>query len=316
MIAARVDPSPLFDHPGLLYRGADEYTRGVGGFVRAAVTSGDAVLVAVPTVRLELLRAELAGLGDAVTFADMTVDGRNPGRIIPGVLLAFAGAHPGRRVSMVGEPIWAGRTEVEYPACAAHEALINAVFAGHDASILCPYDADALDRGWLHDAWRTHPVMIAGATRRPSPWYTGPFDAAALFNRPLPDPSRAAPAMSFADAAELDAVRRFVARHAAGLRLSPDRVDDLVVAVNELAENTIVHTEAAGVVTLWSEPGYVVCQVTDGGYLADPLAGRVPPPGHAVGGRGLLLANLLCDLVRIHAHPGGTSVRLHMSRFR
>ena len=38
---------------------------------------------------------------------------------------AFVREHPGSRVRIVGEPIWAERTDEEYPACAEHEALIN-----------------------------------------------------------------------------------------------------------------------------------------------------------------------------------------------
>jgi hypothetical protein len=83
-----------FDHPGLLYRDTGEYLAGTTGFVRAAVAAGDPVLVAVPGSNLELLRGALADVADRVRFADMAVAGRNPGRIIPGVLLAFAAAIP------------------------------------------------------------------------------------------------------------------------------------------------------------------------------------------------------------------------------
>jgi len=93
--------------------------------------------------------------------------------------------------------------------------------------------------------------------------------------------------------------------------MTGERVDDLTVAVNELAANTIEHTEGGGTVTIWAEPGFLVCQIDDHGHLADPLAGRVPPPPHREGGRGLILANQLCDLVRIHAGPGRTAIRLH-----
>lgn len=304
----------MFDHPGLLYHDLDEYLSATTGFVRSALDAGDAVLVAVPGGNLGPLRESLGRVGEAVTFADMTVAGRNPGRIIPGVLLAFAAGHPGRRVSIIGEPIWPGRSEVEYPACAAHEALINSVFAGRDAAILCPYDAVRLDAARLRDAWHTHPVMITGGDRRPSPWYTDPVATAARFNRPLPPVPGAAAGTRFASVRDLARIRRFVTDHAGRAGLPADRVEDLVAAVNELAENTMVHTGAGGAVAVWGEIGQVVCQVDDEGHLADPLAGRVPPAAHVEGGRGLLLANLLCDLVRIHTRPGRTSIRLHMSR--
>ncbi|MBG0562489.1 sensor histidine kinase [Actinoplanes aureus] len=302
-----------FDHPGLLYRDLDEYLAGTTEFVYSAVAAGDAVLVAVPGGNLAPLRDSLADVADAVIFADMTVAGRNPGRIIPGVLLAFAAAHAGRRVSIIGEPIWPERSDVEYPACAAHEALINSVFAGRDAAILCPYDAVRLDDDRLRDAWRTHPVMITGGDRRPSPWYTDPLATAARFNQPLPPVPAGAAVVRFASVRDLARIRSSVAAYAERAGLPAARADDLVAAVNELAENTILYTPAGGVVSVWAEAGHLACQVDDDGHLADVLAGRVPPAAHVEGGRGLLLANLLCDLVRIHTRPGGTSIRLHMA---
>lgn len=301
-----------FDHPGLLYHDLDQYLAATTAFVRSALAAGHPVLVAVPGANLRLLREALADVAARVQFADMAVAGRNPGRIIPGVLLRFAAAHPGRRVSIIGEPIWPSRTEVEYPACVAHEALINAVFADRDAAILCPYDAAHLAQPALDDAWRTHPTMLDGGGRRPSPAYADPLHTAARFNLPLPDPPPGAVSMTYDSELALSAVRRFVAEHAGLAGLTGDRLDDLTVAVNELAANTIEHTAGGGTVTIWAEPGHLVCQVDDRGHLADPLAGRVPPAANQAGGRGLILANQLCDLVRIHAGRRRTAIRLYM----
>jgi anti-sigma regulatory factor (Ser/Thr protein kinase) len=301
-----------FDHPGLLYRDQGEYLAGTTGFVRAALAAGDPVLVAVPGPNLDPLRGALADVADRVLFADMAVAGRNPGRIIPGVLLAFAAAHPGRRVWIVSEPIWPGRTEFEYPACAAHEALINAVFADRDAAILCPYDVAGLDGTAVRDAWRTHPVMVDGGARRSSEDYIDPLVTAAGFNLPLPPVPPGAASMEYDSELRLAAVRRFLRGHARGV-LDADRADDLVLAANELTANTIEHSAGGGRITIWTEPGRLACQIDDGGYLRDPLAGRIVPLPRTVGGRGLILANQLCDLVRIHTSSDGTSIRLHMA---
>jgi anti-sigma regulatory factor (Ser/Thr protein kinase) len=90
----------------------------------------------------------------------------------------------------------------------------------------------------------------------------------------------------------------------------------VVLAVNELATNTVEHTDAPGEVRWWLEPdhrdpGTLVCEVRDSGHLADPLIGRIPPPSHVEGGRGLVLVNQLADLVQIHTVPGQTVIRLH-----
>jgi anti-sigma regulatory factor (Ser/Thr protein kinase) len=89
------------------------------------------------------------------------------------------------------------------------------------------------------------------------------------------------------------------------------RTEDLVLAVDELAANSIVHGGGTGTVAIWTEPGSVVCQVNDAGHLTNPLAGRIRPPSNQPGGRGLLLVNHLADLVRIHTTPSGTAIRAY-----
>ncbi|MFI7547128.1 anti-sigma factor RsbA family regulatory protein [Actinoplanes sp. NPDC049599] len=314
LLADRSTGRSPFDHPGLLYGDAGYYVGATTGFVRSALASGDAVLVAVPGPNLALIQDSLADVADHVTFADMAVAGRNPGRIIPGVLLAFAAAHAGRRVSIIGEPIWPDRTDLEYPACAAHEALINAVFAGRDAAILCPYDVSGLDETVLEDAWRTHPVMLDSDGLRLSDRYDDPLVTAASFNLPLPAPPAHAASLHYDNEMELGAVRRFVSGHAIEVLRDDDRVDDLVLAANELTANTIEHAVGGGRIFVWAEPDYLVCQIEDRGHVADPLAGRITPEPEADGGRGLILANQLCDLVRMHTTGEGTRFRLHMWR--
>jgi anti-sigma regulatory factor (Ser/Thr protein kinase) len=300
------------DHFGLLYRDRHDYLAGVGGFVRASVAAGDAVLVVVPEPNLALLRDALADLAGVVRFVDMAAAGRNPGRIIPGVLLAFAAAHPGRRTSIVGESVWPGRTALEHPACGQHEALLNTVFARRDTAILCPYDVARIEESVVTDAWRTHPAMIVEAVRQTSGSYADPIVTAARFNRPLPGPPDLFARITYAVPTDLGRIRRFVAEHAAKAGLVETGIEDLVSAVNELAENSLVHTTGGGTVTVWSDGGRLVCQVADRGHLIDPLAGRIPPANRTEGGRGLLLAHHLCDLVRIHTTPTGTTFQLYM----
>lgn len=303
-----------FDHPALFYRDIEQYVNGTTGFVRSAVAAGDAVLVAVPGGNLTLLRDALSDLAGEVTFADMAVAGRNPGRILPRLLLAFAAEHPGRRVSIIGEPVWPSRSAVEYPACVTHEALTNTAFVGRDAVVLCPYDAKGLHRERLTDALRTHPVMIVDEERRESRWYGDPLVTAASFAGPLPPVPPSAPALTYAAPRDLSRMRRFVTDLAESAGLGAERAGDLVLAVNELAVNTLQHTGGGGTVTVWCTPEYVLAQVDDRGDLADPMAGRIPPDSGREDGRGLILVNDLCDLVRVHARRDGTTIRLHMAR--
>jgi anti-sigma regulatory factor (Ser/Thr protein kinase) len=296
-----------FGHPALFYRGAAEYLAGTVPFVWGGLAADEPVAVAVPGDNLALLRRELGADAARVRLLDMTEAGRNPGRIIPGVLRAFADSHPGRPVRIIGEPIWAARSAVEYPACAQHEALINLAFTGRDGTILCPYDADALAPDVLADAEVTHPVLIDGTGHRPSSGYD-PLGLVTRYNQPLPVPDGA---FELAGTTELAAVRALAHVRAAACGLGDDRVADVEVVVTELLSNSIEHGSGSGTVRFWGGDGEFVCEVHDHGRLTDPLAGRHPASPCQPRGRGLLLVNQLADLVRLHTDDDGTTFRAY-----
>ncbi|MBY8340819.1 MEDS domain-containing protein [Streptomyces spinosirectus] len=302
-------PVGAFAHPALFYGDEYEYLAGTLPFVRDALAAGRPVAVAVPEENLRLIRDALGEDADAVRFMDMREVGRNPGRIIPAVLRAFADAQPpGTRVSIIGEPIWAGRTATEYPACVQHEALINDAFRGADAAILCPYDIRRLDPLVIADAFATHPTVVrAGSGRQEDSAAYAPADVVARYNLPLP-PAPDVPAFRF-DEQSLSETRHRAVGEAARLGLTSPRREDMALATAELVTNSVVHGGGSGSFAVWGEDGYVVCEVRDKGHLTDPLAGRRPVPREQRGGRGLLMINLIADLVRVHTGPAGTTIR-------
>src|SRR5687767_1697182 len=169
MVIARQE---IFAHPALFYRTPAEYADQLGRFIFDALEGGHPVAVAVPKPNLDMLRQHVgADAARRVKWVNMLEAGRNPGRIIPAVLLATARANPGRRAHIIGEPIWAGRSDIEYPACALHEALINNAFTGRDAIIVCPYDESRLKPDVLADALYTHPTLTDATRTWTSPGY-------------------------------------------------------------------------------------------------------------------------------------------------
>ncbi|MFF1445833.1 anti-sigma factor RsbA family regulatory protein [Streptomyces sp. NPDC058295] len=298
-----------FEHPALFYRTEQEYVDRTVSFVQEGLDLGEPVAVAVPGPNLELIRAGLGPDAGAVRLLDMTVAGRNPGRIIPGVLRAFADSHQRGRVRIIGEPIWAGRSADEYPACAQHEALINAAFEGRPVTILCPYDEASLDEEVLADARLTHPTIVSRDTEGVSDAYDW-RSVVARYNEvlvPAPD----AAVFSFG-VDELYAARAFAVEEAARLGLAGQRLDDTELAVAELTTNSVVHGAGRGTLAVWARAGQVVCEVRDAGRLSDPLAGRRPPARGQIGGRGLMLVHYVADLVRVHTSDEGTTVRFYL----
>lgn len=308
--AAARGAATAFVHPALFYRDDQEYLTGTVPFVLDGLAASEPVAVAAPAPRLELITAELGRAAEEVHLVDMTLAGRNPGRIIPSVLRAFADARPGVRVRIIGEPIWPGRTASEYPACVQHEALINEAFSGRDATILCPYDARSLPADVLADAQATHPVLISGTRRWASDAYD-PGKMLARCNEPLRPPPGAA--VFRYEEGTLPAVRDFALAGARERGMATVRLQDLALVVAELTTNSVVHAGGGGTLLLWAENGQIVCQVQDRGRLSDPLVGRRPAPPDQIGGRGLLLVHCLSDLVRLHTDDEGTTIRSYVA---
>jgi anti-sigma regulatory factor (Ser/Thr protein kinase) len=305
--------SSAFVHEALLYAGVDEFLGGTLPFIREGVEAGEPVLVVVGREKLDRLRAGLDGAASQVLFADMAEVGANPARIIP-AWKRFVTDHggAGRPLRGIGEPIWQGRTDAELVECQRHESLLNLAFSGAPAwALICPYDTESLDEAVIDEARRSHPYVVEDGVRRESGRYRGLAAIAAPFDRPLPEPPRTAEQVAF-DAGSLAAARRLVARRAAAAGLAAGRVDDLVLAVNEIATNSILHGGGDGVVRVWEDDVAVVCEVDGAGRIEDPLAGREPPATGSETGRGLWIANQICELVQLRTFPTGSAVRLHM----
>ena len=83
----------------------------------------------------------------------------------------------------------------------------------------------------------------------------------------------------------LSDARHFVGALADDAGIQRSRRGDLVLAVGELANNSIVHGGGSGRVRAWREDGAFVCEVTDGGLIEDPLVGRRRPTPEQFHGR-------------------------------
>jgi anti-sigma regulatory factor (Ser/Thr protein kinase) len=111
---------------------------------------------------------------------------------------------------------------------------------------------------------------------------------------------------------DLHDLRARVAATATATGLPAQRVSDLVVAASELGANSVLHGGGRGLATIWGDHGAVYVEVADAGTIADPNVGHVRPDPRAESGRGLYIANQLCDAVAIESGVSGTRVRLSM----
>jgi anti-sigma regulatory factor (Ser/Thr protein kinase) len=293
-------------HLVLFYREAAEYSACLIDYVRTAAVAGEPVLIAIPGFMTPLPDWPS---GAAVETTDMAELGRNPARIIP-ALRAFCETHRGRPVRVITESVWPGRSRAEVCEALRHEVLIEQALAGLQATILCPYNAAGLPAAVLAEAGCSHRWQLSEGDVLASTDYAGPGAVPGWCQAPLPDAPANADVLEYR--ANLRPVRDLVAAAGRQAGLDVARVTDLTLAVSEVAANTLRHTHGGGVVQAWRADGEVLCQITDTGFIADPLAGlRRPPPGEP-GGQGLWLVNQVCDLVELRSTAAGTSVRMHM----
>ncbi|OBK88644.1 hypothetical protein A5649_15555 [Mycolicibacter heraklionensis] len=301
-----------FSHIALFYRSPQEYLDYLVPYIADAVAAEFPILVAVPEPNLSLLRNALpAGAAKTASLSDMSQVGRNPTHILGGVLGAFAARHPSGPVRMVAEPVWSGRSKLEYPACVQHEALVNEAFTGRDLTMLCPYDATHLDSDILVDAEITHPSLgHSGHPEQPSSGFA-PDAAWERYNEPLPGSATAAN-YTLHRLSDLAGARQFSAKYARWFGFAAAEVADLQLIVNELASNSLQHGRGPCTLLLWAESDQLICQVRDSGLLTDRLAGRRPLISDYDHGCGLFVVNATADLVRIHTAASGTTVQAHL----
>jgi anti-sigma regulatory factor (Ser/Thr protein kinase) len=298
-------------HAALFHRGTTEFETQVCRFAEDAARAGHAVLVTGPASSLDRLRVRLDGLGDLVTWADMAEMGANPGRLIY-ALAQFADQHSGKAIWCVQQAAWPSRPAEELWEVLRHEALLNSALSGAPLRMLCAYDS-GLPAELISCAEATHPVIAPAGRWQASPRYG---DAArgvvpAACDQPLPAPPADAWAVSYAD--DLRALRTLVSLRGRAAGLPPRRASDLLIAVGELAANTLAHGGGRGTLTTCTTGAEIICEVSDGGHITDPLAGQLrPEPVADNGGRGLSIVHQLCDLVQVRTGPHGTTIRVHM----
>ncbi len=296
-----------FEHDAVFYEGLDGLVRTVVPYIRDGVERGEPVLVALRAPGLEAVDRALGADATRVDFVDMGELGANPACIIPEwrrFLDDTAGEGP---VRGVGEPLWAGRREVEVQEVLLHEELLGLAFADAAPSrMLCAFDLTALAADVVEQVACVH--QTARGVSAPADC-ADPERALRLFGSRLPPAPAAADTVSFGRE-DLAGLRAVVGRLAEGAGLRTGLADDLVLSAHELAANSVVHGGGGGTLRAWTEPDAFVVEVSDRGLIEDPLVGRDLLDELSESGRGIWMANQLCDLVQVRSGEAGTVVRL------
>jgi transcriptional regulator with XRE-family HTH domain len=166
----------LCEHQVLIYSDDASFMATVAPFVRAGMTLDEPVLVVTTSRNLALLREDFRSDPAKVTFAEADGIYRTPMHALTHyrrfITEAIQGGAAWARV--VGEPVWSGRTEAELQAWMRYESLVNLALSHLPSTVICAYDAAALDSEILDHARVAHPCTREGEAVSPSSEYTDP----------------------------------------------------------------------------------------------------------------------------------------------
>jgi anti-sigma regulatory factor (Ser/Thr protein kinase) len=299
---------PPYRHVAHPYSGHDDFVSTCGGLVQEALARDERPMLLAVATKLDDVRAVLGPGSDDVAFIPTDEHGRNPSRIVT-MLHSFQVGGDGRPALSITETVVPGLSRAALAEARFAEAVLNVdEVRAYPMGVVCLYDRAGLEPADLHEMHRSHPTVF-GETDNAD------FDrglAAATFATDL----AAGPAGHSRLAVsplQLADMRVFVRAQAAGHGIAADRLDDLVLAANEIVTNSLRHGGGTCAVHVWADAGAVVTEVRDSGWFDDPVAGRLAPLPEATSGRGLWLANHLCDLVQVRSSAAaGTVVRLYV----
>lgn len=310
----RVGLPRRFVHRGAVYTGQSELVAIAVPLIEQARRRGSPVVLAVATSTERLIR-EVVGPAGLVRLAAPEPELRRSGQTV-----AVRRARELRELTDRDGPIVViaqhdpdlglldGRTWVET------DAAMNLALTAMPVTMTCIY-RDPLDPVLAAAARWNHPLWVRGdGSVEPNPDHREPGDV--LTACPAGTPAEMGPAdreLTFTPW-QLTDLRVAVCDAARSAGLSPERADDFVLAVNEVAGNAVEHGYGTGLLQMWLRPRSLTCEVHDSGVLGDPLPGmRLPHPAEHRG-RGVWIARQLCDLLHVWADHDGTHVRLQTAR--
>jgi anti-sigma regulatory factor (Ser/Thr protein kinase) len=300
-------------HRALLYDRDDAFLASTVPLIQDGLEAGEQVLVVTTSRNTELLVRALGRPADGIEFRDA-----NDWYLLPSHTLLsyerYVEQATSRRVRIVGEVAWNGESRIPMTEWIRYEAALNVAFAVQPLTIVCPYDMRELPQEILAEARRTHPELCNGDGTRRSPEFT----EAGQLARELDRETFAAPAAPTGELpirGNLPEVRDFVLKQARRAGLSGKSVQDIFLAVQEIAGAVITHGGDHGGIRAWIAEGALVFEIRDDATgVGDPLFGQLASdPAMLLEPRGLWLARLLCDLVEVRSGARGLVMRLHIA---
>jgi transcriptional regulator with XRE-family HTH domain len=169
-------PPTMLIHQVLVYRDDDSFLAAAGPFLAEGAERSEALLAVTTARNIAALREWLGKGADQVAFAEAAIWYGSPASAM-NAYRAFLDESQVQRsgwMRIVGEPVWAGRSQEEIREWNQYESLVNLAFGSLPVSVLCPYDERSVDPDIVETARLTHPRILEGREVVDNPSYQDP----------------------------------------------------------------------------------------------------------------------------------------------
>lgn len=294
-----------YSHELLVHDRDEDLVEGTRAFVELGLASGAHVLVHGTSGHVALLH-DVLGDTPGLEYGFDEELYQAPMRTLFTYQQKLAEIPPGTEFWVTGT-VPQGRDATEQAAWARYESAVNEALSTFPFRALCTYDSRALPESVVAAALATHPSVSTDLTVGPSLQYVEP---AAFLAHPLahlPEPPSFPPSLvtSIAHLGHLARARYLLKTTASAASAVPQQsIHELLIAVNEVAANGLVHGAPPVHLSLWADVGTLTCQIVDSGPgIPDPMSGyRYPDDSSPLG---LWAARQLVDDAVISNLPGG-----------
>lgn len=166
----------MFGHSAFPYRTDDQFWTTMVPFIVEGIECSEAILAVTSAANIELLREQLGKDAGKVEFVDAKGWYSTPVAALEG-FRSFCDAKVQQGAGwarVVGEPVWAGRSEADVRLWTRYESLLNLVFGASPLTLVCPYDERSVAPEIVQQAHLTHPHALGDGGVSQNPGYTDP----------------------------------------------------------------------------------------------------------------------------------------------
>jgi anti-sigma regulatory factor (Ser/Thr protein kinase) len=306
---------PSFVHEALFYSVLSEQIDAVWEFVCAGLARGERVVVTLGEAKVRALRQRLGSEGVDVEFVVVDGGDSDPAPLIPFWRSVVGSLLPDQGCRGVSESVQLGMSDEEIAESQLNESLFNAAFDGGARFwLLCTYDESVMDEWSVAEARRNHQYLATASHATTASGEHCRGTEASIYRHESLIEAPGDAQMFEVDTGTVGMARQALFEFAHAFGMTESAAADCALAGHEVIANSLRHGGGTAHLSIWRERETLICEVRDRGRFDNPLAGRTKPSKKGRGGRGLWIANQLCDLVQVRSEPGGTVVRLHMGR--